>query len=145
MKMGAHVPYDPDTEMFLNNFYTRFPSGIGTYPQGLDRATWESDWHKTHREVFRSWDTFTSVEDFDDFCSRLSDRYLDETPEQFFAELDRTVIEVGLSPDIIMEKIQASKNDHLSSREESLDRDEYLKPVYIAMRNKGYNKKELFG
>lgn len=151
--MGAYVPYDSESEAFLNNFYTRFPSGIGNYPQGLERSVYASSWNEPHSSYLRR--MFDSEEEFDDYSSKHSDRYLAETPEVFFRELDATVSEVGLSLEILAEKIRifSMAMEHISesvearavSDQASKEMNDCLTPVYIALRAKGYNRKELWG
>jgi uncharacterized protein YeaO (DUF488 family) len=149
--MGTHVPYDASTEQFLNNFYTRFPLSVEN--QGLARMVAVNHWNQVHREVYRRY--CDDEQDFQDFCAKYSDRFLDETPSQFFAELDRTVVETGLSLEAVTEKVNAFQVafKHLFESEEkraeahrvSKELNDYLTPVYIALRAKGYNRKELWG
>jgi hypothetical protein len=151
--MGAYVPYNPEVEKFLNNFYTRFPSGTGPFPYGLARFVLNDCWNKTNQERLREIYSH-SEEEFQDHCSRVSDRYLAETPEQFFAELDKTVLEVGLSFDQIKERIKTYSaagdsiggDDRTNIRQHHMNiLNDYLIPVYKALRLKGYNIKELWG
>lgn len=147
--MGTHVPYDASTEQFLNNFYTRFPLSVEN--QGLARMVAVNHWNQVHREVYRGY--CRDGQDFQDFCAKYSDRFLDETPAQFFAELDRTVAEVGLSLEEVSKKIRAleavfellfeSEEKRAEAERVSQELIDYLTPVYIALRAKGYNSKEL--
>lgn len=151
--MGAYVPYDPTKEQFLNNFYTRFPSGIGNYQQGLAWSVFASSWNEPHTSHLRK--MFDSEEDFQDYSSKYSDRYLSETPEAFFRELDATVTEVGLSLEILAEKIKTfslamvdifeSDEARAVGEQASKEMNDCLTPVYVALRVKGYNRKELWG
>lgn len=151
--MGAHVPYDPSKEQFLNNFYTRFPSGVGVYPEGLARSISSEYWNTLYIQIFLGFSM--SEEDLQDLCSKYSDKYLSMTPKQFFEELDTTVTEVGLTLDDIKQKIKVFKMaiEHLFESDKtrviaeqaSKELNDYLTPVYVALRAKGYNRKELWG
>lgn len=155
--MGIYVPYNPKNEEFLNNFYTRFPVGEGSSPEGLYRMLVARYLDQTNRIYFQSQikTSFKDQKDMDDYCSKYSDLYLDQTPKQFIATLDETVVELGLSIEQIIQNNQRSNeaSKDLFVNDEfraicilaSTNRDNYLRPVYAALRGKGYNKKELWG
>ena len=131
--MGKYVPYELTKENFLNNFHTRFPSErLQAHPEGLSRSVAKAYWNETYRNVLR--DMLGQV-DFTKYCTRRSDLYLDQTPGQFFEEVDRTVFEVGLSLGNIAKKINNGVDEELH---------DYIRPVYVALREKGYNQAELW-
>ena len=131
--MGQHVPYDPAKETFLNNFHVRFPSDrLPAHLEGLSRGTARNYWNETYRSVLQ---IMLEKVDFAKYCAVRSDLYLDQTPEQFFEVVDRTVLEVGLSLESIAEKINIGVDKELH---------DYLRPIYVALRQKGYNQAELW-
>ena len=150
--MGVYVPFDAEKVTFLNNLYTRFPTGIGRYPQGLVRSISASFWSESHASHLRR--ILDDEVDFQDYSSKHSDRYLSETPEAFFSELDTTVVEVGLSLESIVEKIRifSMAMEHIFESDQakavgeqaSKEINDCLTPVYVALRLKGYNRKELW-
>jgi hypothetical protein len=154
--MGQHVPYNPEDEAFINNFFCRFPYGEGSaYPEGTTRFSYAKHWDDVIRQSIRnSLERISSKVDFIDYCATRSDLYLDQTPRQFFAELDRTVVELGLSVEAITAKIRTfhsaskslfnSDDSRRVANNASREMNEYLKPVYIALRRKGYNKADLW-
>lgn len=155
--MGAYVPYDPETEVFLNNFFTRFPLNDGSdFSNGIYRTCLADCWDVPIRTKLRS--VYLEVKfsgSLEDYCAKHSDKYLAQTPREFFAELDSTVVEVGLSLEAIAAKIHSyqAASKHLFESPEarrlveqaSEELNSYLTPVYVALREKGYNRKELRG
>ncbi len=144
--MGAYVPYDESQEGFLNNFHERFPLGESLMPkEGLARFVIhrENSWDIINRTRFGNiFKKNKSLGDVHEFCFRFSDKFLDQTPREFFTEVDKTALECRLSVESITERIVLARGTDLQTY---LARDDYLRPVYIALRMKGYNKKELWG
>ncbi len=148
--MGTYVPYDATKEQSLNNFYLSFP--YSAEGQGLVRVASAVFWDITFREVYRG--MCRSEQEFQQCCSEYSNKHLNQTPGQFFAELDSTVIEVGHNLGCIAEKIRAygEVSEHCLESDETLtmarklskELEDYLTPVYVALRLKGYNRKELY-
>ena len=66
-----------------------------------------------------------------------------DTHVKFFAVVDSTVTEVGLTMDEVTAKIIETKR--IGTLEACSLRDKYLEPIYIALRRKGYNIIELWG
>lgn len=161
--MGAHVPYDSKEEVYLNNFFTRFPFGEGeVYPEGTYRTQGRIHRGETYREFLRKerGEMNQTADQLEGYYSLRSNKYLDQTPEQFITELDSTVAEVGLSLKSIEAKIQAyfranmdlfmankdlwkNQESRMLSQKAILDLNEYLMPVYISLRKKGYNYTDL--
>lgn len=158
--MGLHIPYDQDTESFLNNFYTCFPFGSGAiFPNGLRRPRILNNGkeeERNHREIYK--DVFllqkrSRDENYEEHLEDYSDLFLNQTPRAFFGKIDETVIEVGLTlPEITSEiQILLATYDRLFDNKETeadgvnaLNRiNDFLTPLYIALRNKGYNAAEL--
>lgn len=138
--MGTYIAYDPEAEDFLNNFYTRFvQSGTENHPEGLARAIYSNRMDTTYAECYRGLDYEA---DYQDYCAKKSNRYLQETPRTFFKTLDEVISEVGLDFSEIRRLTLIAREGTL---EDCLARDEYIRPVYVHMRQMGYNKSELWG
>lgn len=154
--MGAHVPFDPQELRFLNNFYTRFPYGTAPhpnmYPNGLHRFTSEriplSMTKRQDLEEIRS--TFPTEVAFQDFCSKYSDRYLDQTATEFYTEIDDVMDELGISMSTVTYhlNVELYKWHNQSQSEKNVDTaadsiNSPLRPIYQALRERGYNWKDL--
>jgi len=151
--MGQYIPFDSAELPFLNNFFAHFPVGNDPYPaaipEGLYRMTGHlaSFWGKTYKESMI--ESGLSESELQDYYSDRSDKRLNQTPEQFYAEVDRTVQELGMDMTLIQKTINIFLHDsRVESCENSLELskilDEFLAPVYVALRNRGYNKADLW-
>lgn len=143
--MAKHVPFSEE-EAFINNFHSHFPWPTNaSYPQGIRRHLRRLDgyWERTGREyVERMRNVLTEEEDFAEYLGEHSDRYLKKTAAQFYEELDSLIVELGLSMESIVEKIEVSKDSQ--NLKDAQERDSYLFPLYKALRQRGYNKFELW-
>ncbi len=155
--MAKHVPFSEE-ETFINNFYCHFPwPSNPDFPEGLQRHLRKLDgWDKTGIDSIRILiDKFDDADDFGEYLNNHSERYLNNTAEQFYKEVDAVTIELGLSIEVIQAKIAAARskeprlkqaaNDDGTSQESyaANDRDKYLFPIYKVLRQRGYNKFEL--
>lgn len=130
----------------MNNFHMHFPIGnipndateSAMTPQGFYRAfSLERCWNITRR-LLLSQDPSSSDND----KAKYSDKRLDQTAEQFYEEIDKTVQEVGIP----MKKISEVVNRRMFGESgEVLYKDmwEVLLPVYRALRKKGYSHGDL--
>lgn len=142
--MAKHVPLS-GKEDFINNFHNHFPWPTNAhYPEGIERHLRIMDgWDKTGREyIERIRNSLTEEEDFAEYLGEFSDRYLTKTASQFYEEIDGIVVELGLSQEVIQEKIEVSKQSN--QLQVTQERDKYLLPIYKVLRQRGYNKFELW-
>lgn len=158
--MGQHVPFNDEELAFLNNFFCHFRWGDTPYemafPEGLYRANLHDVWDKTFLENATEFFTKHSPPDFlDKSLERLiterSDLILSQTPQQFFAVVEETIREVGLTA----EEVARTINTYLHEREKipipDFEQsfvfhhrlDDFLAPIYLALRKKGYNRVDL--
>ncbi len=163
-EMGKYVPYE-ETEVLsghgvpdLNNFLSHFrflekPKETSVcdeyFPDGMYRVFAKDEWDVTYRAQINEILRGASTESFDEYCAGRSDKCLNQTPRQFYAEFDGVVERLGISPDVIAKKINAYLMQRRSiPREESLRLNAklniFLLPIYIALREVGYNKKDLW-
>lgn len=151
--MGNHVAYNPNTPEPLNSFFLNLVCGNSPYenstPEGLYRNILSPWWHMTQYEFLKG-PSFLSGNILKVKCASASERRLMQTHEEFFGEIDRTIIEVGLT----VEEVARVVNVYLRERyrgtfdeRESRARvlDEYLFPIFVALRRKGYNAADLHG
>ena len=145
--MGQYIPFDQSELSLLNNFFCHFPIGNDPYknprPQGMYRTASAKNWNRTTREFLAEQPAEEVQRDY----FGKSDKYLDQSVAEFYAEVDRTVEELGISMFVISKKI--NKYLYTQRGEEGEERgkrvDELLGPIYAALRNKGYNRPELYG
>lgn len=115
----------------LNNFFFYFPGPNG-YREGLQsRGQWKTPFREFISPDLRS------------------DKRLDQTPEQFYTEIDATVAEIGME----LEDVSAflcrffaeggTSNDEDDARFEELWKT--LSPIYVALRKKGYTSQDVTG
>ena len=145
----------------LNNFHTWLPSDyLPEYDRFNEQAVTQAGWidtpnHITHRH--------SSVE----YAQLNSELYLSQTPRQFMQEIDRTIENL---PNISLNKIKRLNTEHykiaskihawqgMSHKEEqelteNINKSmeflkalyEYVLPVYIELRVKGYSHYDLTG
>ncbi len=155
--MGAHVPFNSEELNFLNNFYTRFQLGTEPYPQrypeGLHRFTMRGcGWDKTTLASLREslGDGFRDEADLLDYCQAHSDKYLNQTPAEFYAEIDAVMGELGISTEVIARHLNVKVHEQQTRSLDGSgpfvdDLNLPLRPIYQALRERGYNKKELWG
>jgi len=153
--VGQYTPFDSTIESFTNNFYTHFPCRTDKrFPEGMKRQLRRlSGWDKTGKEEIEDMRSEISEKDILCFLARPSDKFLNQTAEEFYRELDTTALELGMIPEVLESKIEAlhrAVEIHTSlGKEESLrltlDINDYLLPLYKILRSRGYNKPELWG
>lgn len=153
--MGVHITFDPDELNFLNNFFTRFPLGIEPYlhkyPEGLYRYTMSGiAWKKTKRVSLKELvgEVFRDEADLLDHCEAYSDKYLDQTPAEFCAEINLVMNELGISVQEITRYLNIKVHEQKIGLPEDTpfvdDLNLPLRPIYQALRERGYNKKDLW-
>jgi len=122
----------------LNNFFMRFPVGNDPHntdgDEGLHRRNSKPDWN------------VPSIVTYPD--QGYSEKKGSQTPAEFFAEVDRTVAELGIEIAEISRRInrwiyEGKKSDEARERL-SKEMWDILIPVYIALRKKGYSRKDLW-
>ena len=155
--MGAHVPFNQEELVFLNNFYTRFQLGTEPhpqkYPEGLHRFTMKAcGWEKTKRASLKEsvGSGFHDEVDLLDYYQAHSDKYLDQTPAEFYVEVDTVMTELGISAEEIARYLNIKVHEQQTrppgrSGPFVDDLNLPLRPIYQALRERGYNKKDLWG
>ena len=148
--MGQYVPYDPSEIPggSLNNFFCHFPANgpyERTMPEGYYRSLLKDGgaWDVSLREFLEEDSIYEVTHD-------RSEKRLDQIPAEFYAEIDRMIVEVGLTVEAVARVINIYLHHRdLVSREVSLQMntalDAFLLPIYIALRNKGYSRQDLWG
>jgi hypothetical protein len=93
--------------------------------------------------------SFVDEADLLDYCSAHSDKYLDQTPAQFYAEIETVMVDLGISVDEITTYLNVKVHDEKTRDfggtgmiEDTLNLP--LRPIYQALRERGYNKKDLW-
>ena len=147
--MGQYVPFTQNELLFLNNFFCHFPIGNdpypNRYPNGMYRTAHEGDWNMKMLEIVQKF-PFQSEDTRCRYCESKSDKYLGQTPAEFYTEVDRTVEELGMSVSVVSRTINAyHHNQRDVGKEGAKHLDEFLAPIYAALRNNGYNKADLWG
>lgn len=146
--MGQYVPYDPlelhyGYNGFLNNFFLRF--FIGDVPYSRDPEIIEGNFRRAARWLGDR--TFGAGQERNE---ERSDKLYDQTGLQLIEEIDQTIRELGYTVEMVGMVI----NTYLHVREHASNEaywkmtkiiDTFLLPIYIALRNKGYNKQDLWG
>ncbi len=145
--MGQHIPLNDEDLGFLNNFFCHFRFGESqVMPDGLYRTVRASYWHIVQREYMKSEAKMYGGNLAEYFSSR-SDKALDQTPAEFYNEVDRTTIEVGCNVEVIMEMILDFQKPN-NTREQTFEKfdalEKYIRPIYTALRQKGYNRSDLW-
>jgi hypothetical protein len=163
--VGKHVPYKASElslnqgVLFLNNFFCHFSllnSPEETlvceefYPDGLYRMLQKDRWDVLSRISIKNFLLkHLSHVALDECCADRSDKRLDQTPRQFYAEVDGVVESLGISAEEIAKRINAVLMQRHDVSIEELRRltaelDTFLLPIYIALREAGYNKADLW-
>lgn len=147
--MGQYVPFDSAELSLLNNFFCHFPIGNDPYPNrkpnGFYRTAHGEHWNTKILELVRGF-PFQSKDSLHRYCEGKSDKYLAGTFAEFYAEVDRTVEELGMFMVVVSRTINVYEhNQREAGPEGARHLDEFLAPIYVALRNKGYNKADLCG
>jgi hypothetical protein len=138
--MAEHVPFDEEELLFLNNCWCHFILGEkATIPQGPYRTHHEDDWDIPMCTSIRCFEQ----DIIDYYHQECSDKKLGQTPAEFYAELDKTIVEVGLSVDLVAETISAYLVERKTNHSAKIE--PFLAPIYKAFRLKGYNRLDLWG
>ncbi len=159
--MAEHVPFIESSIEGLNNFLCHFSlDGNEHYPDGMYREKKKKFWDKSFLEMLENFyevqavhGSHTSQKKFEEILSRYSDRYLHKTSSDFYAEIDRTLVGLGFTVEGVAKKLNtfyiAQKKRGREPLDESLRRAidirEYLRPIYNALRQSGYNPNDLVG
>ncbi len=145
---NQHLPYDPEKETYLNNFYCKFPEGPDSKrPDGLARLSCQIIWEVSFRDYYRKKIGGTWLKDekqYEDYVRKFSARYLSESPRQFFATIDQVATDLGLDMANLQRMMRSCKQPD-STLDMCIERDNFIRPVYIRLREMGYNKAELWG
>jgi hypothetical protein len=157
--MGKYVPYEASElpliqkVQFLNCFFRHFrfmerPKGTpaSIFLDGWSRMQHQDQWSVSRRTGISNYPF--SYPSLAEYCDRLSRKYLDQTPAEFYEETDAVVEKLGISPEDVVKRINAFLSEGDVSEEESwrliVERDTFLLPIYIALREAGYNKEDLY-
>jgi hypothetical protein len=152
--MGQYVPYDESESKFLNNFFCHFcigdePYKINLPAEGHYRGLLTDCWNRTQFEHCKESGIFNDDEDLQRYCENKSDKRLNQTPAEFYAEVDQTIIEVGMTIELVAQTINAYLHERRGkigdmACEIQNKLESFLLPIYIALRKKGYNKADLW-
>lgn len=151
--MSMYIPFRKEEVAFLGNFFYHFRFGDESgCPEGIWRTCVTDVWNTTHREIYEG-RACLFKDHFSEVFGKLSDKYLNQTPSDFYGEVDSTIIELGLDSSVISKKIKnfvaipsklKPKNAlELSTHTEARALTDYLVIIYIALRKKGYNPFDL--
>ncbi len=151
--VGQYVPFDESELQFLNNFLGHFAIGNDPHPShspdGFSRTNFHSLglWNESYRDSLVN--LGLSESQIRDGYSDRSDKRLNQTHEQFYAEIDRTTQELGMDLALVQRTIniylyESRRKDCVVPRELSRSLDQFLAPIYKALRLKGYNKSDLW-
>jgi hypothetical protein len=115
----------------MNNFYMYF-SPDGVYRRELRGQCWNITWIAY----------LLQDKDAEGLTQPYSHKRLHQTGEEFIAEMDRTVEELGKSKDITeaIRRFYSKESDREQLYKGLWDS---LLPVYIALRKKGYSARDL--
>ncbi|MDO8593806.1 MAG: hypothetical protein Q7R59_02835 [bacterium] len=109
------------------------------------RTAYDGKWNTKMLEIMQEF-PFQSEDTRRRYCESKSDKYLGQTPAEFYAEVDRTVGELQMSMSVVSRTINAYFHNQREAGHEGSKRiDIFLSPLYAALRNKGYNKSDLWG
>lgn len=149
--MANHVPFSIDecgNPPFLNNFFCNFPWGNipyeTVYPGGLYRESLAEHMDETYRNFCKD----SCANHVDDEVR--SNRKLEQSFREFFEEVDSAVVEAGL----LLEDVSRVINIYLHERRSVAQDvaiqmcqklDSFLFPIYKILRERGYNKQDLWG
>ncbi len=126
----------PDWEIkngFMNNFYIHFAN----WELGYRQIYKEHRWDKTYRDYLIE---LGLSEQTDSDFQTYSLLYLSQTGRQFFEAVDQAVLEAGVDKTHL--ETMATKFNKLSE-DERRQFLEILFPVYLKLREKGYNHRDL--
>lgn len=153
--MGQYIPFSPSElqPINLNNFFAHFTVGIDPYPssmpEGFSRTNFRNleCWDKSYKDALVFLGLSESATVLSEHSDR-SDKRLNQTQEQFYAEIDMTMGKLGMEMTIVQKRINAYVHDTRcedckNPRELSRNLDSFLSPVYVALRKKGYNPSDL--
>jgi hypothetical protein len=158
--MGKYVPYEASElpliqkVQFLNCFFRHFrfmerPKGTpaSIFLDGWSRMQHQDQWSVSRRTGISNYPF--SYPSLAECCADRSDKRLDQTPRQFYAEVDGVVESLGISAEEIAKRINAVLMQRHDVSIEELRRltaelDTFLLPIYIALREAGYNKADLW-
>jgi hypothetical protein len=113
----------------INNFYSHVSRG----PQGNRRVyAMLEELATTHR---------SSILSIAGMTEGYSEQRLDHTQQQFFDDIDGTMQELGMDAEIVEQLVEnrTVANGEKGSRAVN----EYLRPLYLALRKKGYSHRDL--
>ncbi len=142
--MGQYVPYDPSEIPggFLNNFFLRFLIGDKPYPR--DPEIHEGNFRQYARRLGDR--TFGSNVRSAIYGGKLSS----QTGLGFIDDVDCAIAESGLTVEEVGRVINTYLHDRSGADTETYQRlsrllNTFLLPIYIALRNKGYDAHDLWG
>ncbi len=112
-----------DPHKFFNNFILKFP-----YPEGYLNQRYMAQisnlLHKKHGDIYR------------DGTGNMSKIFLNQTPAEFYEQIDTITLEAGYSRLDIQQLVSSSSNrDRFYS--------EIASPVFIKLLELGYNQEDL--
>ncbi|MDO8593723.1 MAG: hypothetical protein Q7R59_02415 [bacterium] len=103
--------------------------------------------NRTYRDS--SGESGLSERELKDYFADRSEKRLDQTQEQFYAEVDKVVQELEMDMVLIQKTINVYIHDReyedKNPRELIKVLDKFLAPIYVALRKKGYNSQDLVG
>lgn len=148
--MGKYVENGhKDAVNHLNNFFCYFKcSKLLGFQDGYYRTSLKPFTGKTFLEIAKI--TRDSEEAVALYCFSRSDKKLAQTMDELCFEIETTATEVGCSLETIADMIfeyrnNLDKNNIDLARKAHKKLDAYIHPIYLALRQKGYNPHDLQG
>lgn len=138
--MAKYVPYENEERPSLNNFFLHFPRYspgsrqiVPNSYRDLAKIRWRTSYHD-----------FLERED-PELLQELnwSDLFFGQTGEEFYVSVDAVLAELGITHQAIADVIERAESSPNKRDLEMID--SFLRPVYIALRLRGYNSGELVG
>lgn len=148
--MGQYIKFDPSELVFLNSFFLNFRCGNEPHetdhPEGICRYAFDK-WYEMKEIDFLA---CLYVEELRQYCAKRSEKRLNQTFAEFFGEIDRTIVEVGMTVEDVAKEINVYRYEcgrkFCGNTPELAGKIyKFLAPIYTALRNKGYNPADLLG
>ena len=124
---------------FMNNFYGYFTDENCGYSP---RASFRRDgWETTNRDWLRE-NYRDNPESLQRNLKAYSELYLSQTGRQLIESIDQAVLEIGIDP-VELKFLATKMGDKLVGEERRDFIERIMFPLYLKLREKGYNHKEL--
>jgi hypothetical protein len=142
--MSQYIPVsEKDTCTFLNNFFCHFNCpGHELFPEGLYRTTSKNFWNTTFNNYAGR---LGQDESYDELGS---EKKINQTPSQFYSEIDEVTnllqVDTKKVTHLILEMQQFQNiGNNIDAEKVYEGLDKHLRPIYLELRNRGYNPEDL--